>query len=105
MQAIHEALKGDLDIRSVLQLEQFKNHADHLSGRKSKATLIGEFADCISSDPLTWSTFQLFYRAISTTTMTNDATFTSLVRCLFAAAVPHGGVHADAPFFVLQPKS
>ena len=94
VQAIHEALQGDLDIRSVLQLEQFKNHVDHLSGRKSKATLIGEFADCISSDPLTWSTFQLFYRAISTSTVENDGAFSQLVRFRFAAAEPTGNVRS-----------
>jgi hypothetical protein len=85
VQAIHAALNGDMDIHAVLQLEQFKNHADHLSGRKSKATLIGEFADCISSDTVSWKQWQLYYRAISTSTITNDALFSQSVRFLFAA--------------------
>lgn len=86
VQAIHEVLMGDMDIRSVLQLELFKNHVDHLSGRKSKATLIGEFADCIASDTLTWEKFQLYYRAVATSTMANETVFTQLVRTSFLFA-------------------
>ena len=83
LQAIHEVAMGDMDIRTVLQLEQFKNHVDHISGNKSKATLIGEFADCIAADTLTWEKFLFYYRALATSTMGNDISFTQSVRSNF----------------------
>lgn len=99
MQAIHQAANGDMDIRTVLQLEQFKNHADHISGNKSKATLIGEFADCIGADTLTWEKFQFYYRAVATSTKGNDISFTQSVRStsklhgIFSTACCQGRLH------------
>lgn len=88
---------GDMDIRTVLQLEQFKNHVDHLSGRKSKATLISEFADCIASDTVTWEKFQLYYRALATCTIANEAVFSQSVCFLFAAQLSRA-IHKLASF-------
>jgi hypothetical protein len=96
LQALHELLQGDMDIRKVLLLERFKNHSDHLSGRKSKATLIGEFADCIASDVVSWPQFQLYYRAIATSTLSNEGLFTQLVRSCTAMMQAQSREHSNA---------
>ena len=78
MQTLRKQLDGDLDIRAVLQMLDFKNHPDHLSGRKSKATLFGEFSDLIASNAVSWQAFQLYCRGIAT--CTNESDFMRLVR-------------------------
>lgn len=66
LQKLHQHLDGDLDIRRVLQIVDFKNHADHLSGRKSKAMLFSEFSDLVASNSVSWQAFQLYCRGLAT---------------------------------------
>lgn len=86
-----------MDIRRILQLLDFKNHPDHLSGRKSKAMLFGEFADLIASNTVSWQAFQLYCRGLAT--CANELDFVQLVcRLEFGQICP-----LEMPFNVSKP--
>lgn len=72
LQNIREHLDGNMDIRHVLQVLDFKNHPDHLSGRKSKATLFSEFSDLVAANSVSWQAFQLYFRGLSTCVSDSD---------------------------------
>eukprot|EP00892_Ulva_mutabilis_P001704 jgi/Ulvmu1/11534/UM078_0023.1 len=77
-EALQKYLNGDMDVRRVLQVLDFKNHPEHLSGRKSKAALFGEFSDLVASNTVSWQAFHLYCRGLATCVSEPD--FTQLVQ-------------------------
>jgi hypothetical protein len=70
-------------VRKALQLLELKDHVDHLSGRKSKATLINEFTSAIGTDRISWQAFLEYYIALGT--CVSEQTFSQMVQPMLLA--------------------
>lgn len=92
LQTINDSVAGNMDVNEVVKLFDCKNHPDHLCGRKSKATLIGEFMDTVTGDELTWPAFQRYYRSVAA--CVTESQFDQMVRRLFSTC-RHAGTFRE----------
>ena len=84
MQTVSDTIGGNLDLNDVARLFDCKNHPDHLSGLKSKATLVREFMDAISCDEVLAARFANYHRSVAA--CTTESQFDAMVRL---SALPH----------------